>query len=339
LATGVTINITLGARLNLPLKLTAGVALIGLVAIPVIAMLEKIVTGQEQLSFYHHLIGALTAIAIFLSIAGQPLLPFLDVLILGAGAVRAIGYFGCLRAGCCHGRPCRWGVIYDDRYTRVVPSALLGVRLIPVQIVEAFWTTGIVAIGCALIVRQYEPGIGVAWFIITYCSARFFFGWLRWPPNFYFKSGLSQPQWISVALVLLVVALEVSGVLPFRLWHAVVLLGLLAATTFLIIERRTRSITRELGHPEHIRELAAALRSLSQRPGFGIPVDCTSLGLQVSAGKIGDIHHYTFSRRKGLTKAAVDLLAPAVTQAGQVEVLAGNNNTFHLLIHPTRRNL
>ena len=343
LAIGVTINITLGARLHLSIKLSIGVALLGLLAIPIIAMIVKIVTGEEQLCFYHHVIGVLAASAILLWSLGQPLLPFLDVLILSAGAARAVGYFGCLRAGCCHGRPSRWGVIYCDQYAHILPSALLGVRLFPVQIVEAFWTAGIVAIGCALIVWQYEPGVGLAWFIITYCPARFIFECLRWPPNYHFKSGLSQHQWISVALVSSVVALEINGVLPFRLWHAVVLLGLLAATAAMVIERQTRSVTRELGHPEHIRELTAAMRSLAQLPGFGIPVDCTSLGLQVSAGKIpsdaGYIHHYTLSRRGGLTKATVESLARAITQTltGRVEVLAGNNNVFHLLVHSAHR--
>jgi prolipoprotein diacylglyceryltransferase len=342
LAIGVTINITLGARLNLPIKLSVAVALLGLLAIPIIAMLVKIVTGEEQLCFYHHVIGVLAATAILLWLLGQPLLPFLDVLILGAGAARAIGYFGCLRAGCCHGRPSRWGVIYDDQYTHILPAALLGVRLFPVQVVEAFWTTGIVAAGCALILRQYEPGIGLAWFIVTYCPARFVFECLRWPPNYHFKSGLSQHQWISVALVLFVVALEGNSVLPFSFWHVVILLALLLATATLVIERRTRSVTRELAHPEHIREVTAAMTSLRKLPGFGIPVDCTSLGLQVSAGKItnnaGEIDHYTLSRREGLTKAAVDLLATAIrqTHAGRVEVLAGNNNVFHLLVHSTR---
>lgn len=342
LAIGVTINITLGARLHLPIKLSAGVALLGLLMIPIIAMVVKIVTGVEQLCFYHHVIGVLAAATILLWSLGQPLLPFLDLLILSAGAARAVGYFGCLRAGCCHGRPARWGVIYDDHYIHILPSSLLGVRLFPVQIVEALYTIGIVAIGCTLIVRQYEPGIGLAWFIVTYCPARFIFECLRWPPNYYFKSGLSQHQWISVALVLLVVALEINGVLPFRFWHAVVLLPLLAATAALVIERQTRSMTKELGHPEHIRELTAAMRSLSQLSGFGVPIDCTSLGLQVSAGKIptdtGDIRHYTLSRRAGLTAAAVELLASAIRQtlSDRVEVLAGNNNVFHLLVHSTQ---
>jgi len=263
--------------LHLSIKWSVGVAVLGLVAIPIIAMVEKIVTGAEQLCFYHHLIGVLAATAILLWIVGQPLLPFLDLLILAAGAIRAVGYLGCLRAGCCHGRPSRWGVVYDDRYGGVLPALLINVRLFPVQIVEAFWTASIVMIGCALVVRQYEPGLGLAWFIVTYCSARFFFGYLRWPPNYHFKSGLAQHQWISVALVLLVVALEVSGVLPFRLWHAAILALLLVATAALVIERRTRSVTRELGHPEHLRELTAAMKSVSQRHRIGIPVDCTSL--------------------------------------------------------------
>src|SRR5215208_197420 len=64
LAIGVTINISLGARLNLPLKLSIAVTLLGLLALPIIAMVVKIVTGEEQLCFYHHVIGVLAATAI-----------------------------------------------------------------------------------------------------------------------------------------------------------------------------------------------------------------------------------------------------------------------------------
>ncbi|HEU4833025.1 MAG TPA: hypothetical protein VFS90_01370, partial [Pyrinomonadaceae bacterium] len=113
LAIWVAINLTLGALLNLPGKWSVVVALLGLLVIPIIAMAEKIVSGAEDLCFYHHLIGGLTANTILLWMVGQPPLPFLDVMLLAAGAARAVGYLGCFRAGCCHGRPSRWGVIYD----------------------------------------------------------------------------------------------------------------------------------------------------------------------------------------------------------------------------------
>src|ERR1044072_1221674 len=108
LLTALVLNLTLGARLGLPLKWSVGVALLGLLAIPVIAMVEKIIVGKEQLCFYHHLIGVLAATAVLLWLVAHPPLPFLDVLILAAGTIRAVGYFGCFRAGCCHGRPSRW---------------------------------------------------------------------------------------------------------------------------------------------------------------------------------------------------------------------------------------
>ena len=341
LAIGVVINMTLGAHLNLPIRVSLGVAVLGLLAIPIIAMATKIVTGEEQLCFYHHLIGVLAGNSILLWTLGQPILPFLDVLVLAAGAARAVGYFGCLKAGCCHGRPWSWGIVYGDQYTHVLPRSLMGVQLVPVQIFEALWTAGVVAIGCAFIVNRYEPGAGLSWFIMTYCPARFFFECLRWPPNYQFKSGLSQHQWISLILILAIASFEFSGVLPFRSWHQVVLVLLLAVTAVLIIERRTRGVAKELNHPEHVRELTNAMQSLSsQFDTFRIPVHCTSLGVQISAGKIhdvsGDIYHYALSRRSGLTRTTVDSLAKSIAHTsgfgGRVEVLAGNDNVFHLLI-------
>ena len=249
------LNVGLGARLNLPLWTCVITALLGALTIPSVSMATKIIVGEEQLVFYHHFITSLGVTSAFLWLSGQPLLPSLDVFILAAGALRGVGYFGCLLVGCCHGRPCRWGVVYRDAYAETIPRELLGVPLFPIQFVEALWTLGVVCVGCILIVNPHAPGAGVGWFIAAYCPARFCFEFARWPPNYRFGSGLSQYQWISVALVLSVVCLELGGVLPFRLWHSLVLALLVLATAAVFIERRLRSFDKALNHPDHLREL------------------------------------------------------------------------------------
>jgi prolipoprotein diacylglyceryltransferase len=355
LVLGIAINIGLGARLGLPLITSLSISLLGLSLIPVVAMTIKLIRGKEELCFYHHLISVMAVTALVLWLLGKQILPFLDVLILAIGAARAFGFFGCLMAGCCHGRPSRWGVVYGDQYEGIVASSLIGVRLFPTQILESIATFGIVLVGGVIIFNEHIPGWSVGWFVATYCCARFFFECARWPPNYQFKSGLSQHQWISVVLVLFVVSLEFAGLLPFRFWHAIVLLLLLVATAVLVIERRLRSMNEQLTHPEHVRELGAAInlaldriKSQNRIPTTSdfatIPIGSTSLGVQISAGKItredGDIYHYALSLQSGLSKASADSLAMAIVRlqsfAGPFEVLTGNRGVFHVLVHSAR---
>lgn len=354
LAIGVAINISLGLHLNLPLMPSVLIALIGISSIPLIAIVSKIISGVEQLCFYYAVISVPLVSSIVLLGLGQPILPFLDILMLATGAARAFGYFGCLKAGCCHGRPSNWGVVYPHQYAVALSPALLGVRLFPVQVFEALWTSGLVVVGCIMVFNQAIAGTGVTWFIVTYCSARFCFECLRWPPNYEFRSGLSQHQWISVALVFFIVSLELTGVLPFQLWHSIVLIFLLLMTAGLVIERRTRSASKLMTHPQHVRELLAAIDLSSSSPevtnathlgNAPIQIARTSLGLQISGGKIaGDqdhVYHYTLSSRSGLSEATVNSLAQAITRlqrsADSIEVFAGNLGVFHLLLHSARR--
>lgn len=353
LAVGVALNLGLGARLNVPWWTSVVTALLGVLTIPSVSMAAKIINGEEQLVFYHHLITSLGVTSAFLWLSGQPLLPSLDAFILAAGAIRGIGYFGCLFAGCCHGRPYRWGVVYREAYAKTVSRELLGVPLFPIQFVEALWTLGVVFAGCVLIVNPHAAGAGVGWFIAAYCPARFCFEFARWPPNYRFGSGLSQYQWISVALVLFVVCLELGGVLPFRLWHSLVLVLLVSASAVVFIERRLRSFDKALSHPDHLRELDGAIDTVwfqavsaantQMAPGL-VPQQTTSLGLRVSASRIscetGDIFHYAFSSRSGrLTEEAANSLARLIVErkrtSARTEVLNGGRGVFHLLIYPT----
>jgi hypothetical protein len=347
LAIGVAINIGLAARLNLPAKVAVLTSALGLFLIPVIAMATKIIGGEEELCFYYDLITVPTVTASVLWLLGQPVLPFLDTLVLAIGAARALGYFGCLKAGCCHGSPSKWGVIYSEKYASVLPQRLIGLPLFPIQVVEALWTAGAVVIGCALVAQTQRPGIGLTWFVATYCPARFVFECLRWPPKYHFRSGLSQHQWISVALLMLVVLLEFVGVLPLQAWHAVITLLLILATAFLIVDRQTRS---QLNHPEHIRELTEAIAQASlirtpQQVATSIPIRRTSLGLQVSAEKIERpndvVHHFAFSSKAGLSDVAANDVAQCIVRVqnlpGPFELLTGNNGVFHLLVHSARR--
>ena len=69
-------------------------------------------TGEERIIYYRHEIAVMVVAALLLWLLRQPLLPYLDVTILGIGMFLTCGRMGCFMVGCCHGRPHDWGVCY-----------------------------------------------------------------------------------------------------------------------------------------------------------------------------------------------------------------------------------
>src|SRR5262245_44336854 len=96
----------------------------------------KIVTGSEQHTHYHYEIAVAVVTTLTLRSLGQPVLPYLDVMVIGKGVLLAIGRFGCFMVGCCHGRPCGVGVCYSD-VKNGFARHYIGVRLFPVQLIES----------------------------------------------------------------------------------------------------------------------------------------------------------------------------------------------------------
>jgi len=90
-----------------------------------LALGTKIVLGEEKLVYYHHEIAVLLVTAGLVTLLGQPVLPYLDLTVLGVGTFLVFGRLGCPLVGRCHGRPHRWGVRYPWvlRATRIRPSA------------------------------------------------------------------------------------------------------------------------------------------------------------------------------------------------------------------------
>src|SRR5262249_44798666 len=115
-------------------------ALIVTTAVPAflgLVMATKIITGEERIIYYHHEIAVMLAAAALLWAASQPILPYLDITILGIGAFLACGRIGCLMVGCCHGRPSGWGIRYTpDHAAAGFTDYYVGVVLFPIQLVE-----------------------------------------------------------------------------------------------------------------------------------------------------------------------------------------------------------
>jgi Prolipoprotein diacylglyceryl transferase len=344
-----------------PLVIT-GLVAAALMAFLGLVVVTRIITGEERIIYYHHEIAVMMTAALFLWLTHQPLLPYLDITILGIGAFLFCGRIGCLMVGCCHGRPSHWGVCYRPEHAEAgFAPYLVGVRLFPIQAVESLWVFCIVVAGITFILRGWPPGTALAWYVVAYDAARFCLEFLRGDADRPYLLGFSQPQWISVVLICVVAWAEITGVILFQGWHIMVTAGLILAMIAITLKRRFQRTPRyELLHPRHVREVAEALKLVNSTedktqnaskwtvfPRSNIPTTlhlaCTSLGVQISAGRFrdvaGEVHHYTFSYRNGgMTEETARVLADLVLRLLQAndqgEVVNGNHQTFHLLVRP-----
>ena len=116
----------------LPLSAMAIVIFLG------IAMVTKVVTGEERLTYYHNELVILGGGALFLHAVHQPVLAYLDLVAVAISAFLVCGRVGCCLVGCCHGRPGHHGVVYGAAHVDAgFPASYAGVPLVPVQLLEA----------------------------------------------------------------------------------------------------------------------------------------------------------------------------------------------------------
>lgn len=328
-----------------------------------LAMTLKILTGKERIVYYHQQTAVLLSTALFLWLVHQPILPFLDVTILGIGIFLVCGRVGCLMAGCCHGRPSRWGICYrqDHAATGFTPY-YVGVRLFPIQLVESLWVLCIVIIGGFYVLRAGRPGSALAWYVVAYGLGRFCFEFIRGDPERPYLWGYSQPQWISLLLLCIVVWLELSGVLPPHPWQARATAFLALAMITIALKRRLQRVPKhKLLHPKHVKEVARAIALVSDAATEAEPVYrwtvfpklesiqreiqvvCTSLGVQFSASRIRGPRdysdHFALSEREGeMTEGTARILSQLIVQLkqanGSSRFIKGDRGVFHLLVYP-----
>lgn len=344
LALAILLAMPLVTFLGLSAWVMAGIILAAVSSFFGLAMLTKIVTGEERLTFYHHEIAVMVVAVTLPWLLHQPVLPYLDVAVLGLGMFLVSGRLGCLLVGCCHGIPHRWGVRYPTGHAGI-PSYYAGTRLFPVQALESVWVLGIVVVGGALVLEGRPPGATLAWYIVAYGVGRFAFEFLRGDPGRLYSWGFSEAQWTSVVLVLVVVWAEMFGLLPFQAWHQGAAAGLIAAVTAIAASRRFRGSARhQLLQPRHIREVAEILDLLPNNgdaSSVDIGMRSTSLGVRISASgttaTTDHLYHYALSwPGRALLEGDARKLALLILQLKHpsvpYELVQGNRGVFHLLV-------
>jgi len=358
-AVGLTVAVAVGAGLTVRLGLSLwifGVAVATAVATFLsLALLTKVLAGEERLVYYHHEVAILASVTTVLWLIGQPVLRYLDVTLLGVGAFLVCGRVGCFMVGCCHGRPHDWGVRYRPEHADVgFTPYFVGVRLFPVQLAESAWVFLTVAVGVGLLLRGAAPGEALAWYIVVYDLGRFGFEFLRGDPARPYRLGFSEAQCTSLLLMVILSAAELAGAVPLRPWHLLATLSLIAVMIGVIAKRRWLGDRRyRLLGARHMREVAGAVELIASLDGRAtrqggsqprtMPVARTSSGIRISGGRMDDadgreIRHYTISStvgdlRDGEASALTELLARLNHHDTHGEALRGGTpGTFHLIV-------
>ncbi|NNG00310.1 MAG: hypothetical protein HKM93_13070 [Desulfobacteraceae bacterium] len=347
----------LTAYLGLSLWILCGLIGLAILTFLSLAMVTKIITGEEQLIYYHHEIGIMIMATIFLKIINHPILPYLDITILGIGTFLFCGRVGCLMVGCCHGRPHKWGVFYHKEHADAgFTHYYLGVRLFPIQALESIWVLMLVIVGCFMVLGRQAPGEALAWYVITYDIGRFIFEFARGDPERPYHSGFSEGQWTSVILMIAVMWGELAGLLPFHLWHITATAGIVLIMTAVATNRKFRSSGKhKLHNPRHVKEIADAIDKISSSVSAKaiitdghtaqdvIPIATTSLNIQISTGAIKDtvthIDHYALSyQNRSMTEETARTVADLIIQvkklSGASRLITRGNGVYHLLIKP-----
>lgn len=347
------VAIALAEHKNLSLPMIVTIIIGSIVTFLSLVLINKIITGEERIIYYHHEIGVMSVTTLLLWVLRQPLLPYLDVTILGIGTFLVCGRIGCLVAGCCHGRPCGWGVQYGEEHAAAgFPSYLVGVRLFPIQAVESVWVLCTVIVGVFFVWNGTPPGTALAWYLITYDLGRFMFEFARGDAGRSYSLGYSQPQWLSLLLTGGIVWAEAAGVLPLHRWHLGAFILLVAVMVTVSLKRRLQPTPAfRLLHPKHIKQIASAMKAVcvstneaAAHPA-GTPttvsVARTTLGIQISGSEMQYgaelVYHYTFcSAKEVMTERAAWVLAGLIRRlkgaACHGELIAGSRGVFHLLI-------
>ena len=325
----------LAGRLHLSLWLEAVLIVTACVAFVALAQITRRVARRERLVYYHHEIVVLCLVALVSWVAGGRVLAYLDATALGLGLFLACGRIGCTIAGCCHGRPARRGITYGPEHAeRGFTHHLVGVPLVPVQAIEAGWVVAIVAVGAAATLGGAPAGTGLTVYVTGYALVRFGLEFFRGDPLRNYLLGVSEAQWTSVLLAVVVAIAAAAGVLPEHWWDvgaAIALVGGLAVV--LLARRRSPSVM----HPRHLQEVVrAVVRMSAAGPRMSPLVARTSAGMQLSIDQTEDRLHVTMSgATEPLDSTRARALATVIAELrpqAEVEFVAGAAGIWHVLL-------
>ena len=332
----------LTGRQGWPLWVTGLLAALSIVTFVVLVAAVKLLTGEENIVYYHHEIAVAAISTLTLWLLGRPVLPYLDAVFMGLGLFLAWGRLGCFMVGCCHGRPCSWGVCYGPEHARAGFSRhLVGVRLFPIQLVEALIVAATVAAGAILIQRDVAPGTALAVYSIVYGLARFGLELFRGDVARPYWRGASEAQWTSFVILAALLALSGPGHVPGSGW---LLAAVLAMAVVLAVGWATDTPRRRQLRPRHVAEIARLLEATAG--AADVHVGQTSLGLRISGNTVRDgertLDMFAFSENdQSLDERTARRLARVIARLRRAptdgELTRGRPGVYHVVVAPAGR--
>jgi hypothetical protein len=334
----------MGHSVALILALTA-VALLTFLGLTIVT---KIILGEEKLIYYHDEIAILITTSLFLILIHQPVLPYIDLTILGLGLFLGCGRVGCLMVGCCHGRLFDWGVCYRDEHVAAgFPIHYRELRLLPVQVIEAISVFVITLVGTKFILEGRPPGSAFIWYVGAYGVVRFSLEFLRGDRRPY-HFGFSEAQWLSLILMGGASVGGHIGVLPAYPLHEITTVCLALLMFLIAVARYIRGNRQHLLFgANHLLELAAVLNR-TQSGSSKVVMSTTSQGMKISRSTISNqnqiTHHVAFSipgyvLHKLDAKRLADFICKIKIRRESYELLQADDNReiFHVLLHKDKQ--
>jgi hypothetical protein len=277
-ALGYIAAVTTTTILAIAWQLTLGERLVAVLAPPIaflaVTTVATALKGREWIVFYQTAAGAIATTMIAGLLIGANLPRLADVTVTGIGTFLVFGRIGCFRVACCHGRPVRRGVMYDERHVALgLWSACAYRPLLPVQLIEAVGSA--LLIGGALLAAA-EPGRAACVFAVGYAMMRFVLELLRGDPVRPVFLGVSEAQWWCV-----VTATACAIARP--AWWAIAGATVLAIATLAVAATHRR---RELLELRHVRDLDDVCAAVLADP-LHAPRD-TALGVAATCHELPD---------------------------------------------------
>lgn len=301
---------TLAADQEIPLWIAAALIILAIATFWLHSLIVKIITNKETFIYLRHLIAILLSASLFCRLVNVPLLPHVELIILGIGFQQAIGRLGCCMAGCCHGKPSDWGVCYGSSHVVAgFPAYLAHVRLFPTQLLEFIWGIVSVTVAVTLLQNNYPAGSGLSAYLILYAMGRFFLEFYRGDDKRIYIGLFSEAQWISLIMLFSVTAAGFAGLVPYFPWHIFCVICVIFAICKVLL-KSYHFQQAAFFHPRHIREIAGIIDllhvperperlSISYAATNPIMLAKTRLGLRISTAKMDHneerINYFAFS--------------------------------------------
>lgn len=344
---GNALGLYIGAILYLDEKIILLMSLLGAAVFFALALLAKLITGGDTIVYYHHEIAILGVCSICLRLLHLPVLPYLDIVIIGIAVFLAFGRIGCFSVGCCHGKPVKHGVVYGREHVKAgFTSYFEGIPLLPVQLIESTFVFLVVFTGCFLLLNHYTAGSMLVLYTIVYGAFRFAIEFVRGDPERPYWKGLSEAQWTTLLLLFVSLVLGFSGKIPLYTWH-IIIIAIVFATALLVLIRNDDDA--DIFNSRHIKQIALRLKETEGKQSVTgndisdspVVIHQTKKGLYLSKGRTKNAEsetiNYTVSSRKKhvLNYNMVHKLAVLIQllqkHNSAFQIIEKQNGIFHII--------